>query len=144
MSSLTPVVTFSRSPTFPPFLPLPACPPPLPPFGLFRSAMNASNLPNRCHSEAPVCGARNLLICVELYSGQERSRIVELAGLPLRPGIKLRGIDQNLPIGREFDVRAVHRTRRRSFEVDSLAVVAATMAGALEFVFAWLPVRSTP
>ena len=37
-------------------------------------------------------------------------------------------------------MRAIHRTRRWSFEVDSFAVVAAAVARTLEFVFAGLPV----
>src|SRR5438445_9157814 len=36
---------------------------------------------------------------------------------------------------------AVHRTRRRAFEVNSFAVVAAAVAGAFEFVFAGFPIR---
>src|SRR5260370_8027175 len=35
---------------------------------------------------------------------------------------------------------AVHGTRRRSFEVDSFAVVSTAVAGALELVFAGLPI----
>src|SRR5438132_11282420 len=37
---------------------------------------------------------------------------------------------------------AVHRTRRRAFEVNSFAVVAAAMAGGFEFVVAGFPIRS--
>lgn len=35
----------------------------------------------------------------------------------------------------------VHRTRRRPFKVNTLDIVAAPVAWAFEFVFAWLPVR---
>src|SRR5437773_1005859 len=38
-------------------------------------------------------------------------------------------------------MRAIHGTRRRSFKVDAFAVVAAAVAGALELVFAGLPIR---
>src|SRR5437773_10831431 len=38
-------------------------------------------------------------------------------------------------------MRAIHGTRRRSFKVDAFAVVAAAVAGALERVFAGLPMR---
>src|SRR5437899_12415358 len=84
-------------------------------------------------------GARNLvLLC--LHSGQKCSRIVEFARLAFGPGVELRGVDQNLAVRREFDMRAVHGTRRRSFEVYSFAVVSTAVAGAFELVFAGLPV----
>src|SRR5579864_1916387 len=76
-----------------------------------------------------------------LHSRQERSRIIKFAGLPLRPRVQLRRIHQNLPVRREFDLCAIHRTRRWSFEVDPLAVVTAPVARALELVLTGLPVR---
>ena len=74
------------------------------------------------------------------HPGQKRSRIVELAGLALRPGIQFRGIDQDLPVRRKFHVRAIHGPRSGSFEVDSFIVIATAVARTFEFVFAGLPV----
>jgi hypothetical protein len=48
----------------------------------------------------------------------------------------------DLAIWSYFDMGAVHRSRSRTFKVDSLAVVAAAVARALEFVLGWLPIRS--
>src|SRR5579871_637675 len=76
-----------------------------------------------------------------LHSRQECSGIVEVRWLALGPGIKFGCVDENLAVRSEFDVSAVHGTRCRAFEVDTLAVVSATMARALEFVFARLPIR---
>ena len=61
--------------------------------------------------------------------------------LPLGPLIQPRYIHDDLPVGREFHVRAIHRTRRRPFEVHAFAVVAASVARTLEFVFAGFPIR---
>ena len=36
----------------------------------------------------------------------------------------------------------IHRSRRRTFKVDPLAVITAAMTRTLELVFAWLPIRS--
>src|SRR5579871_3306007 len=146
MSSLTPVLTFSRSPTFPPFLPLPlfALPAPLPPFGLFASAIE---LLTHLTIEAVSClepAIQRINDSIVLYTGQERSRIIEVGRLAFGPGIKLRCVDQNLPVWREFDVGAIHGPRRGSFEIDSFAVVPASVARTLEFVFAWLPIRRAP
>jgi hypothetical protein len=77
-----------------------------------------------------------------LHSRQKRSWIVEVTRLSLRPLIQARSVYDNLPIGRQFDFRAVHGARSRSLEVDSFVVVSAAVAGALEFVFARLPIRS--
>src|SRR5580692_491251 len=62
--------------------------------------------------------------------------------LPFRPLIEPGGIDNDLPIGSQFDLGAVHRTRSRAFEVDAFAVIAAAVAWTLEFVLARFPVRS--
>src|SRR5690242_1724218 len=66
-----------------------------------------------------------------------------MAWLALGPFEKLGDIHDNLPVGRKLQSRAVHRARRRTFEVDSLAVVATAMARTLEFVFAGFPIGST-
>src|ERR1700684_695964 len=60
--------------------------------------------------------------------------------LPFRPLIEPRGVDDDLSIGRQFYFGAVHRPRSRSLEIDSLAVVAAAVAGTFELVFAGFPV----
>src|ERR1700686_4605030 len=75
------------------------------------------------------------------HSGQECSRIIKFARLALWPRVQLRGVDKNLTVGREFDVRAVHRPRGRAFEVDPFTVVAAAVARTFEFIFAGLPIR---
>src|SRR5580700_3040586 len=61
--------------------------------------------------------------------------------LPFRPLIKPGSIDNDLPIGSQFDLGAVHGTRSRAFEVDAFAVIAAAVAWALELVLARFPVR---
>src|SRR5579859_3274777 len=76
-----------------------------------------------------------------LHSCQKCSRIIKMTRLSFRPRVQLRRIHQNLPVRREFDLCAIHRTRRWSFEVDPLAVVTATVARALELVLTGLPVR---
>ena len=48
----------------------------------------------------------------------------------------------DLAIWGYFDLGTVHRSRSRTFEINSLAVVAAAVARALEFVLGWLPIRS--
>ena len=63
-----------------------------------------------------------------------------MAGLPLGPLKEPGNIHDDLPVGRQFHVRAVHRTRRGPFEVNAFTVVAAAVAGALEFVLAGFPV----
>src|SRR6266404_3309429 len=72
---------------------------------------------------------------------QEGARVTETAWLSLGPLIKARSVDNDLTVGRQFDVGAIHRARRRAFEVDAFAVIAAAVTRALEFVFAGLPVR---
>src|SRR4029077_16306884 len=63
-----------------------------------------------------------------------------MTGLPLRPLIEPRSVDDDLAVGSQFQVRAVHGTRRGTFEVDSFAVVSAPVAGTFEFVLASFPV----
>src|SRR5215472_17194135 len=64
-----------------------------------------------------------------------------MARLSLGPGIQARSIHNDLSVGRHLNVSPIHRARRRTFEVDPFAVVAAAVAGTLEFVFAGLPIR---
>jgi len=64
-----------------------------------------------------------------------------MACFTLWPGEELAGVDHNLPFCIERDLRAIHRARRRAFEVDALAVVATAVARAFEFVFTGLPIR---
>ncbi len=65
---------------------------------------------------------------------------VKFVCLALRPFIKPADVHHYLAFSIQFDVSAIHRPRRRSFEVDSFAVVATAMAGTLEFVFTGFPV----
>src|SRR5260370_5326256 len=69
--------------------------------------------------------------------------MVELAGLSLWPLIEERGVDDDLAVGRQLHVGAVHGARGRPFEVDALAVIAAAVAWTLELVLARFPVRRT-
>src|ERR1700738_3538484 len=64
-----------------------------------------------------------------------------MAWLSLGPLVEARCVDNNLPIGSQCDVRAIHRARRRALEVDAFAVIATAVARTLEFVFAGFPVR---
>src|SRR5258707_9296449 len=126
MSSFTPVETRSTSPTFPfLLLPLPL-PPPLPPFGLFSSAIRFRS--KVLSFRAPCLWREESAFCFELHSRQECSRIVKFAGLSLGPRIQLRGIHQDLSVGREFDVGTVHGTRCGPFEVDAFAVISTAVA----------------
>src|ERR1700687_1850652 len=63
-----------------------------------------------------------------------------MAGLSLGPLKELRGVDNDLAVGRQRHAGAVHGARRGALEIDAFAVIAATVAGALEFVFAGFPV----
>src|SRR5690348_3445967 len=65
-----------------------------------------------------------------------------MARLSLGPLIEPGSVHDNLAIRSNLYVRAVHRARRRAFEVHSFAVIAAAVAGALEFILACLPVGS--
>src|SRR5713226_4899989 len=64
-----------------------------------------------------------------------------MARLSLGPLKEARSVDDDLAVGRQFYVGAVHGARRGAFEVDTFTVVAAAVARALEFVFAGFPVR---
>jgi hypothetical protein len=46
--------------------------------------------------------------------------IVELVLLALRPFVERADVDNDLSFSIELDVRAIHRPRRRSFEVECL------------------------
>src|SRR5262249_37688386 len=56
------------------------------------------------------------------------------------PPVETAQIDHDLPFRIELDVRAVHRTRRRSLEVDPFRIISAAVAGTLKLVLACLPV----
>src|SRR5581483_7771116 len=79
----------------------------------------------------------------DLHAGQECSRIVELRWLSFRPGIQLGDIDQDLPIGRELNMRAIHGSWCRPLKINSFAVVSAAVTRTFEFVFARLPIGRT-
>src|SRR6185369_3678070 len=51
-----------------------------------------------------------------------------------------RRVNHDLSLGIQRHFRAVHRSRRGTFEVDTLAVVTTTVTRALELVFAGFPV----
>src|SRR6266849_5835439 len=63
-----------------------------------------------------------------------------MVGLSLGPLKEPRSVYDDLAVGGQFDVRAVHRARRRTFKIHAFTVVAAAVARALEFVFAGFPV----
>src|SRR5215510_14259818 len=63
-----------------------------------------------------------------------------LAFWPLK---QLTGIHNNLSFRIERHLGAIHRARRRSFEVDALAVVATAMARTFKLVLTCLPVGCT-
>src|ERR1700680_454398 len=65
-----------------------------------------------------------------------------MTGLAFGPLIEARSVDDDLSVGRQRHVGAIHGAWRRTFEIYAFAVVAAAVAGALEFVFAGFPVRS--
>src|SRR5262249_38302181 len=71
---------------------------------------------------------------------QKRASVVEVARLALGPGEQLGDINDDLSVGRQFQLGPVHGTRRRTLEVNSFAVVAAAVARTLEFILARLPV----
>src|ERR1700730_5480783 len=64
-----------------------------------------------------------------------------MTGLAFGPLIEARSVDDDLAVGRQRHVRTIHRARRGALEIYAFAVVAAAVAGALEFVFAGFPVR---
>src|SRR5690349_11321418 len=63
-----------------------------------------------------------------------------MALFAFRPLKKRRGINHDLSFGIQRHFRAVHRTRRGTFEVDAFAVIATAVTGAFELVFAGFPV----
>ena len=74
---------------------------------------------------------------------QVSSSVVELISLALWPRVETTNVHDNLAIWSYIDMGAIHRSWSRTFEVDSLAVIAAPMTRALEFVFRWLPIGCT-
>ena len=100
---------------------------------VFSQACNLfSSIPRRVERalDLPSRAARRIL------RRQKCSRIVELAGLSLRPLIEPRNIHHDLSVRRQFHIGAIHGTRCRSLKVDAFAVVATAVAGTLEFVLA--------
>src|SRR5262249_352611 len=79
------------------------------------------------------------LYCISSYR-QKGPRIIELARLALGPLVEARSIHDDLPVGREFHVRTIHRTRRRPFEVYAFVVISAAMTGTFELVLTGLPI----
>src|SRR5262245_44767783 len=71
---------------------------------------------------------------VPLSDPDDRTRVVELRSLALRPSVKTTQVHDDLSLRIELDVRAIHRPRRGPLEVNALGVVAAAMAGALKLV----------
>src|ERR1700691_4088444 len=102
------------------------------PFGIFSSAINDFQTSNRCHSEPGEArrGIRSRLHHYAprfLHSRQECSWIIEMRRLSFWPLIEPRCVDNDLPIGSQFDLGAVHRSRGRPFEINSFAVIAAAV-----------------
>src|SRR5713226_4751494 len=133
-SSLTPALRRSTSPTDLPFFPFP----------LFSSGIAVlpfvGGLTVPCFTSLSGWGKpRPYNSCAWLHR-QKRSRIAEVARLSLRPLIEPGSIHNDLAVGSQFHVRAIHWTRRGSLEVDTFAVVAASVAWALELVLAGLPI----
>src|SRR6266478_523252 len=64
-----------------------------------------------------------------------------MAWLPLGPLIKARSVYDDLAVGGQFEVGAIHRTRCGALEIDTFTVVAAAVARAFEFVLAGFPIR---
>src|SRR5258706_6124266 len=64
-----------------------------------------------------------------------------MAWLSLGPLVEPRSVYDDLAIGRQFDVGAIHRARRGALEIDAFTVITAAVTRALEFVFAGFPVR---
>lgn len=73
-------------------------------------------------------------------NGKKRSRVVELASASFGTRIELARIDYDPALDIQFHSGAVHWPRRRSFKIDPLAVITATVARAFELVFARFPV----
>jgi len=74
------------------------------------------------------------------------ARIVEFAWgrSAFFPFIKLRYVHHDLTFRIQLNVRPIHGARRRTFEVNRFAVIAAAVTGTFEFVFAGLPIRRAP
>ena len=70
----------------------------------------------------------------------ERALVVEVTVLALWPLVQSGGVDYDLARRIKLDVRAVHRSRRRSLEVYAFAGVTASVARAFELVLARFPI----
>src|ERR1044071_5620750 len=69
-----------------------------------------------------------------------RPIVIKFVLLALWPSVELSGVHDDLPFGILLDVGAIHRARGRPFEIDSLAIVAAAVTRAFEFVFRGFPI----
>lgn len=83
------------------------------------------------------------------YSGRDRLNLyigpisVELVLGALLPIVQPTSIDHYLSGWIEFNMSTVHRSGCRTFEVDALAVIPASVARTLEFTLARFPIRRT-
>src|SRR5262249_39109177 len=77
-----------------------------------------------------------------LLHRQKRAWVIEVARLSLGALIEARSVHDDLPVGSQGYVGAVHGSWCGTFEVHAFAIIAAAVAGTLEFVFASFPVRS--
>jgi hypothetical protein len=75
-----------------------------------------------------------------ISSRQISPSVVELISLAFRPRVEMTNVRDDLAIWSYSHLGTVHRSRSRTFEVNSLAVIAAAMTRALEFVLGWLPI----
>src|ERR1044072_5767138 len=67
--------------------------------------------------------------------------VIEFAFLTFRPFVERADVHNDLSFRVESNLGAIHRPRRRSLEVDSLAIVATAMARTFKLVLTRLPVR---
>src|SRR5262252_10445718 len=70
----------------------------------------------------------------------ERALVVEVTILAFWPLVQSGGVDYDLARRIKLDVRAVHRSRRGSFEVNPFAGITAPVARAFELVLAGFPI----
>src|SRR3954470_10500605 len=72
---------------------------------------------------------------------QKSAGFIKLSRFAFWPLIKSIRVHYNLPFRIDLHESPIHGSRRGTFEVNSLAVIAAAVTWTLEFVFARLPVR---
>src|SRR5690349_21486774 len=77
----------------------------------------------------------------DLSNVDVRARFAKLRTLALGPSIEAAQIHFNLTLGRQLDMRTIHGTRSRAFEIDAFRIVARAVARAFEFVLTGFPVR---